>query len=353
MAEMFLLDEANSGLLLNFKKHNPEQFQKKADSIKQERFNRLQRVGKKHNFSPDFISLVKDVIKYENNDLKERYTFLVSKHYKEFSKQFPEDFHAYRNEIDFNSEPLQCSPGYKRFLENYLINYSLSWCAQSGLDMADCSSLSNVENVRTRIKKAGELVQLPALRKDLLKKIAVRGLVNGTSKENLVAILRELKDQNLPEKDLNEMQQLGTIQLAYLPGTSLSNVRLLNMEGRFVTIDSILNKPTVIFLWSAYQEDHIREQRLINRYRQKYPEIDFIGINLDVTEEPVWRVAVRNNNYMAKNEYQLAPTNINKQFFQYYLDKMLFVDPDGKVVNGNTYIGSPIFETRIQEFLNQ
>lgn len=353
MAEMFLLDEANSGLLLNFKKHNPEQFQKKADSIKQERLDHLQRVDKKHNFSPDFISLVKDVIKYENNDLKERYTFLVSKHYKEFSKQFPEDFHAYRKEIDFNSESLQCSPGYKRFLENYLINHSLSWCAQSGLDMADCSSLSNVENVKTRIKKAGELVQLPALRQDLLKKIAVRGIVSGTSKENLIAILRELKDQNLPEKDLNEMQQLGTIQLAYLPGTSLNNVRLLDMEGRFVTIDSILNKPTVIFLWSAYQEDHVKEQRLINRYRQKYPEIDFIGINLDVTEEPLWRVAVRNNNYKTENEYQLAPTNINKQFFQYYLDKMLFVDPDGKVVNGDTYLKSPIFETRIREFLNQ
>lgn len=353
MAEMFLLDEANSQLLLNFQDYNPDQFLQKADSIKQERLNQLQRVGKKKNFSPEFISLAKEVITYENNDLKERYTYLVSKYYKEFSGQFPEEFHTYRNEADFNSEPLQCSPGYKRFLENYLINYSLAWCAKSGLDNEDCSSLSNVENVKTRIEKAGELVELPSLRKDLLKKIAVRGIVTATSRENIITILKALQDQNLPEEDFDEMRQLGSIQLAYLPGTSLSHVRLLNMDGQFVTLDSILKKPTVIFLWSAYQKDHVEEHNLIKGYRKKYPEIDFIGVNLDITEEPAWRVAVRNNNYNAGYEYQLAPTRINKQFFQYYLDKMLFIDPRGQVVNGETFLGSPLFENKLLEFLNQ
>lgn len=352
MADMFLLDEANSQLLLKFQKYNPGVFSRKADSIKQERLNHLRRATEKNNFSPEFVSLAEDVIKYESNDLKERYTYLVSKYFKEFGKQYPENFHDYRNEVDFNSEQLQCSPGYKRFLENYLINYSLAWCAGSGLDSQDCSSLTNVENVKARLRKAGELVKLPTLRQDLLKKIAVRGIVTAKSRENIISILRELQNQELPEKDFDEMRQLGSIQLAYLPGTSLTDVRLLDMEGQFVKMDSVLQKPTVVFLWSIYQKGHVEEHRLIDKYRKKYPEVDFVGVNLDIAEEPAWRVAVRNYNYNPRYEYQLAPNSINKQFFNYYLDKMLFLDPTGRVVNGDTYLSSPLFESRILEFLN-
>ncbi|NJW51427.1 TlpA family protein disulfide reductase [Salinimicrobium oceani] len=353
MSEMFLLDEANSKLLLSFDDYPPAEFQKIADSIHQERLNELQKIAKKKKFSNDFVALAKDVIKYENFDLKERYTYLVTKYFKEYAKQFPENFHDYRKTADFNSEALQCSPGYKRFLENYLINYSLSWCATSGLDSADCSSLTDVENVMARIRKAGELVQLSSLRQSLLKKIAVRGVVMAESRDHIIAIINELRNQKLPEEDIDEMRQLGTIQLAYLPGTSVANVRLLNLEGEFVKINDVLEKPTVIFLWSVYKTGHLEEHKLINQFRKKYPDVDFIGINLDIKEEPAWRVAVRNNNYNTNFEYQLAPTRINKKFFEYYLDKMLFLDPSGEVVNGDTYLTSPRFETTILELLNQ
>ncbi|WP_156879212.1 TlpA family protein disulfide reductase [Salinimicrobium xinjiangense] len=353
MAEMYLHDEANSDLLLNFQEYNPGLFEKKADSIHQSRLDHLQRVAEKNKFSNDFVALAKEVIKYENNDLKERYSYLVSKYYKEYSKQFPENFHSYRDDANFNSENLQCSPGYKRFLENYLINYSLSWCGSSGLDSDDCSNLSNVENVNSRIRKAGELVQLPTLRKDLLRKIAIRGIVSASSRENIISILNELKNQDLPEEDLDEMRQLGSIQLAYLPGTSLGNVRLLNMDGQFVTMDSIIKKPSIIYLWSVYKLGHVEEHQDIAKYRKKYPEIDFIGVNLDVSEEPAWRVAVRNNFYDPEFAYQLAPTRINKQFFDYYLDKVLFINSSGEVVSGDIYLGSSQFETKILEFINQ
>lgn len=353
MAEMFLLDEENSQLLLSFEKYNPTQFQKIADSIKQERLDKLQKVAQKKKFSDDFISVAKEVIRYENHDLKERYTYLVTKYYKEYAKQFPENFHNYREDVDFNSSEIQCSPGYKRFLENYLINYSLSWCSSSDLDTEDCSSLSDAENVKARIGKAGELVQLPTLRNGLLKKIAVRGIVMAKSREDIMGILKELQDQNLPKEDLEEMKQLGSIQLTYLPGTKPTNMRMLNLDGQYVTLDSVMEKPTVIFLWSAFKEGHIEEHRLIRQYRKKYPGVDFIGINLDTSEESAWRVAVRNNKYDPDYEYQLAPTSIKNQFFEYYLDKMLFLNASGEVVNGDTFLTSPRFETRILELLNQ
>ncbi|MCY2687697.1 TlpA family protein disulfide reductase [Salinimicrobium sp. TH3] len=352
LTEMFLKDEHNSQLLLSFHKYPPEVFLKKVDSIKHERFNTLNRESKKRNFSEDFVGVASNIITYENNDLKEKYTYLVNKYYKEYSKEFPKGFHDYRKDIDFNCGALQSSPAYKRFLENYLINYSLSWCATSGLDKDDCYSLTNVDNVKARLQKAGELIGAPTLRKEILEKIAVRGIVMAKSREDIISILRELQEQNLSEEDIQEMKQLGTIQLAYLPGTTLEGVPLLNMAGELIKMGEIIDKPTVIFLWSAYSKGHQEEHRRINQYREKYPEINFIGINLDLEEEPAWRVAVRQNGYNPETEFQLGTTSIEKEYFSYFLDKILFLNSSGEVVVGDIYLSSPDFESRLLEFLN-
>lgn len=353
MSEMFLQDENNSQLLLSFHRYTPDVFLKKADSIKQERMANLERASQKKKFSPEFHELARDIIFYENSDLKERYTYLVNKYYKEYSRLFPANFHDYRNQIDFNFIALQCSPGYKRLLENYLINHSLAWCSTSQLDQADCYSLTNVENVKARLRKAGELVTEPTIREFLLEKIAVRGIVMAKSRKDIIAILQELKAQNLSEGKLEEMRQLGSIQLAYLPGTSLSGISLVNMAGELKTMEEIVERPTVIFLWSVYNEGHQEEHELINQYRKKYPEVDFIGVNLDLSEEPAWRVAVRQHRYNPATEYQLSTSRVKKEFLSYFLDKMLFLNSSGEVVFGDIYIKSPEFENRIVEVLSQ
>lgn len=353
LTEMFLEDENTSKLLLNFHRYNPTRFLQIADSIKLERENVLNRANNKYAFSEDFIILANDIITYENRDLKERYTYLVQKYYKEYARQLPRTFHDYRKDIDFNSEALKCNPGYRRFIINYLINYSLSWCSSSGLDTEDCYNLTNVENVKARLKKAGELLEIPYLRQNILKNIAVRGIVMAKSREDIISILQVLEDLNFPEKHMDEMKQLGTVQLAFLPGISLDEVPVVNMEGELLRFNSIIKKPTVIFLWSIYKEGHIEEHRRIRQLRGKFPEIDFIGINLDLGEEPSWRVAVRKYNYNPTYSYQLGPTRIEKEFFTYYIDKLLFINPSGEVVKGDIYLNSPEFETYLLEFLNQ
>ena len=353
LTNMFLQDEESAQLLLSFHDFTPEIFLKKADSIKSLRLNFLDNTSRKKNFSDHFTCLAENIVEFENNDLKERYSYLINKYFKEYSKQFPEDYYDYRENIDFNSEELQCNQGYKRFIENYLINYSLSWCASSGIDAADCYDLNNVNNVTSRLRKAGELVEIPTLRRFLLEKIAVRGIVMAKSREDIITILNELKALNIGQKDLDKMRQIGTIQLAYLPGTSLNNVNLVNMEGQLVKMGEIVNKPTAIFLWSVYDEGHVEEHELIKQFKKKYPEVNFIGINLDLDEEPAWRVAVRQHAYDSKSEFHLGTTSIEKEYFRYFLDKILLINSSAEVVAGDTYLTSPEFESHLLVFLNQ
>ena len=353
LAEMFLLDEKNSDLLVSFYKIKPREFAKKTDSIKQERLNFLSSVAKKKNLSPDFVEMANRIINYESYDLKERYTYLVQKYHKQFIKDIPSNFHSYREEVNFNEKTLHSSPTYRRFIDNYLINYSIKWCAQSNNDNDDCYDLSNHKNLVARINKASEIIQAPVLREHFLSKLGVLGILMAKDKQDIISTIELLSKKGLSDEKIEEMKQLGAIQLAYLPGTTLEGIPLLTTEGKKVVSSEVISKPTIIFLWSIYSSDYHENHQLIERLQEKYPEVDFVGINLDIDEFPKWKMAVDKYGYSPENEFQLGQTAIKKEFFQYYINKILFLDADGKVVMSDTFINSPEFESRILEFLNQ
>ncbi len=352
MAEMYLLDENNAEILLQYYKSNPAIFQKKTDSISKERVSSLEKMSVKHKFSKEFIELAKNIIDYERYDLLERYTYLINRYFKEYSKSFPKGFHNYRKEVKFNEASLQCSPSYRRFIDNYLINRSFKWCAKQSFDENDCYSLTDHENIKSRISMAGDLIQLPGLRRHFLSKLGSLGIIMAKNRDEILEIISLLEENGYPEEGINDMKQLGTIQSAYLPGTTIQNVQLINNEGNSIPFKNIIDKPTIVFLWSIYNDRHISDHELIREYRKKYPEINFIGINLDVGEVSSWRMAVQKYGYKKENEFQLGPTGIDRKFFEYYLKKLLFLDSSGKVIIGDAFINSPEFESRILEFLN-
>lgn len=353
MAEMYLLDESNSDLLLEYYKANPSVFQKKADSISNERLSFLDKMSKKHKFSKEFVELALQTIAYERHDLFERYSYLVNKYYKEYSQNFPKDFYDYREQVKFNEASIQCSPAYRRFIDNYLINKSFKWCAKQSFDNNDCYSLTDNENIKSRIRMAGNLIQLPNLRRHFFSKLGSQGIIMAKNQEEILEIIALLEENGYPEEGVSDMKQLGSIQLAFLPGTIIRDVPLINNENDSIPFKDIIEKPTIIFLWSIYHERHISDHELVKEYRKKYPEINFIGINLDVGEVTAWRMAVQKYGYSKENEFQLGPTEIDRKFFKHYLHKLLFLNASGKVIIGNAFINAPEFESRILEFLNQ
>lgn len=353
IADMFLQDESNADLLLSYYKIEPSEFAQKTDSILKERRESLRKANRKNNFSEGFLNLEQKLINYESYDLRERYIYLVEKYFPEFRHKISKEFYSYREELDFNDAELQSSPTYRRFIDNYLINYSLDWCSQSNVDDCDCFDLSSIANVIARMEKVGEMIQLPALRQYFLTKLAVLGIVTAHKGEEITEVLDLLEEENYPAKDLEDLKQLGKIQTIYLPGSQLKDFPLLNSKEERVKFDEVFNKSTIVFLWSMYSQDHQNNHKFVQTLRKKYPEINFIGVNMDIGETDAWLKAVQMFGYDQSKEYQLATTHVKKDFFQYYLNKILFLDASGKVIIGDIFINSPEFERRILEFLNR
>lgn len=353
LTEIYLLEEGNLNLLLGFYKSDPTTFLKKSDSIHAERKSSLEKKSAKYGFSAEFVELANKIIDYERYDLLERYTYLINRYYKKYSKQFPEDFYEYRKKIKFNEASIQCTPGYIRFIDNYLINRSFKWCAKQAFDNNDCYSLTDNENIKSRIRMAGDLIHLPELRRHFLSKLGSLGVIMAKDQEDITQVIALLEEMGYHEEGIDDMKQLGRIQTSYLPGATIKNIPLVNNEGNKIAFHDIIEKPTIIFPWSIYNERHISDHALVRAFRKKYPEINFIGLNLDVGETPSWRMAVQKYGYDKESEFQLGQTGIDRKFFKYYLNKLLFLDSSGKVIIGDAFINSPDFESRILEFLNQ
>lgn len=353
LIETFLQTKRNTDLVLSYYKISPEEFERKTDSIQNHLLGLLKKANEKHEFSSEFVDFAEKSVNYDTYDLRERYTYMVNKYYKKFSHQFTNDFHAYRNRVNFNDTTLQTSPNYIRFIENYLINQSMAECAGANIDTNDCYDLYDHRNIKTRINLIDSLTDLPLVKNHFFSKFGALGIIMAKEREEIVSILELLKEKDYPEEKLQKLVQTGNVQLAYLPGMNVGNVALTDTSGNEKLFSEIVTGPTIIFLWSVYfPEKHIRSHKTIGNLRKKYPEITFLGVNLDNGERTKWLNTLNQYDYDKSNEFQLNYT-IEKDIFENYLNKLLFIDGSGEVVIGDAYINSPDFESKILEFLNQ
>ena len=357
LINLFLRNEKNSDLVLDYYKIEPKEFGAIVDSIKQHRQENLDNLIEEHNVSENFVEVAQKMIQYENNNLKEQYAYLVNKYFPEFSEDFPEEFFDYRDDLSFNEKSFQSNPTYLRFLDNYLINLSMKDC--TGDPHVDpCYDQNNFANISKRIELIDSLTSLPLIKNYFLNRLGTAGMVMGKNREELRGILKTLQEKGIPDDDLDDLVTLGSIQLAFIPGINVSNIPLVSADGTHLESGQIFNGRTIFYLWSINSPTHHKNQhQKIDELEEKYPEINFSGINIDIGETSAWQNALRKYHYDLKNEYQLDAieirgNNIGSEVFNSYLNKLLFIDATGTVVIGDAYLDSPDFESRILEFLN-
>ena len=75
----------------------------------------------------------------------------------------------------------------------------------------------------------------------------------------------------------------------------------------------------------------------------KYPEVDFIAVNINVRNDKLWRKMIKQYDYNSNNEYVFVnPEAARNQLALYLINKVMIVDEDAVIVNDNTnmfYIG--------------
>lgn len=352
LLDMFLKNQRNNDLILTYYKIEPAEFARITDSIRDQRFESLEKLKKNREFSDEFLEIARASINYEFYDLRERYSFLIQKYYRNFVKKIPESFHDYREKINFNNAKLQDYYVYTNLIDDYLRTKSIENCPENHTNHSTCCNLNSFTNIERRIQLIDSLSNIESLKNEFLDRLANQAITMAEKESRIDSILSLLK--KIDYSNLESARHLANIQKNYFVGNSIKDVLAENTEGEVVKYGDIIKKPTITYAWSLYAPAHHRWQhRIIKELKEKYPELDFLGVNIDMGERREWLKTLETFGYDKQDEYQIAHREASKETYKKYLNKVLFVSPDARIVRGDIQFGSPEFEEDILEFLNK
>lgn len=354
ITNIYLLNQKNNDLILSYYKVEPDEFARKTDSIREERLQELDRLKLKREFSEAFYQLAKTSIDYEYYDLRERYALLIHKYQREYIDKIPGDFNQYRKNIDFNDEQFQEYYVYLNLIDDYIRAVSVEYCTDKEISGDPCSNLVSLENIKRRILMTDSLIQNKKIKNPFLERLAAQGIIFSSSLEEIRSILDLIEEINYEGKALPDLKQMAGIQASLLPGNNIGQLKLVHLSGEMLQLKNISTKPKVTFHWSLSEPGHHRSaHKIIDDLRPKYPEIDFIGINVDKDQTEIWKRVTKNNSYDPEFEYKPEVIRVKEGLLKNYLNKMIFMDPEGTIIKGDVQLNAPDLETSILEFISQ
>ena len=353
LMEMYLLNEKDNDVILSYYKTSPEKFIAKTDSIKAKRKEKLAELKSENNFSDSFIELADKTIDYEYYDLRERYAFLINTYFNQFRNKIPEDFFHYRNDIDFNDKSLQSYYVYQRFLDNYLKNRAIERCLKNE-NSKDCFDANSVTNLKNRLIISDSIFKIKNLRNLYISRFARKQINTATNKQQIDSTLQLLKSFNFPNEKYNELKKLGRLQKNYFVGKDVSQSKLLTTEKEKIFLIDILDQPTITFTWSVYVSNHTKLHERVNELRNRYPEINFLGVNIDEeSNHDLWMKALENFDYNKDFEIKIRARGNDISLYKNFLNKVLLINKKGTIEKANLNLFDPNFENELLEYLNQ
>jgi hypothetical protein len=354
LVNMFLLNEQDNDLILSYYKISPEHFIEKTDSIIDLRLKNLDKLKSESDFTPFFQNIAESTIRYEHYDMRERYAFLMKKYVPNKFEEFPENYFDYRDKVDFNDSNLVSNFSYMRFLDNYLRNKSIEICETEN---RDCFDLNDHQNLKRRLNLVHNLFENDYLKSNFFNRLIRREIVFSQTEKQLDETLSIIKKFDLPSMDEEELHQLTTIQSYYLVGKDMKDLNLRNTDFDTVQLHEISkDKYTVLHTWSALSfESKINTLKKIDELREKYPEFNFLSVNLDFQNPKLWTNALTQFNYKDQTQFQVisvVPRN-TYGFFKNYLNRVYIIDKSYTLTSNSLSLFDPKLESHILEVLNQ
>ena len=349
MMDLFLLNENEDELMPKMHLLPPAEFEIKMDSILQSRNRIYDEFISKKGPSVRFKELAIDLINYYIYSKKELYISAnARKKVYDESVEIPESFYDFRNKIDLGSEQLRNTYPYYRYLSFYLDNLAFELYR----DREDYDRNSFLHNFY-KSQLIDSLITNDSLKNGLLRSSAHRYFLNAKSEENEHKMLSQFLRLSTNTSDHKEVTKLAQLTINITPGHTIPNVKLLTTENRVKDLHSTIRRPTLIYFWSSqsvshYTKIHTRADEL----KAKFPEYDFIGINIDIHFKK-WLKVVKNSGFNPLMEYQVE--NIDVAELKLVIDsvnKAIIVDDEGTILNGNTNIFNYSIEAELLGFLN-
>ena len=355
LINMFIDSEAEYENVLKFSQLSPLEFEEKLHSLRDEKLEKLEKFYAKNGTSQVFYKVALDNINYNYYASKEIYPFAYYGHNElKNLESLPEHFYDYRKNIDYNDTLIKDYYPYNAFLRYHFDNLALAEHFKHSDDkyFKRNSLCYNLD----KIKLIDSLTTDVDIKNRLLFHYAIRYVNSSENVESCDKILKEFLSRSTSETNNEHLAHLTKSLKKLKPGYEFPDIKLIDFNNsEFATSTIFKGKPTVVYFWTyAWKGHFIESHNKVNELKEKYPEMNFVGININVDETKNWKNALKQYNFPFENEYQFAnPEDAKEAMALNSINKVMVVDSKGKIAISNGNMFNLNFEEQLLGLINK
>lgn len=353
LIKTFLSNEKKAQNLVSYSQKDPETFEAFITKRHNNELKEFEKFKENKSISSFANTVIKANIDYHNYADKEIYPFAYFGENKMVHiKDLPEDFYAFRNNINYNASELGDIFAYNRFLFFHFDNLGLTDYYSKNEYHSKFNRHQLAYN-KAKLNLVDSLVKNERIKNSLLKYKTREFISNCNNKKEIDDIMAVYLSKTTNEDDIKYMNGLVASLDNLMPGKGLPDLEVITVNQKEYKISELVDRPTLIYFWSSNIKKHYKNSHYrVKELKQKFPDIKFMSININDTPDKYWKETINNYKFDLNNEYRFKnPKDALETLAVNYLYKVIIVDKEANIIHPNVNIFNDDFETTLSELL--
>lgn len=344
LMEMYLRNQRDWDNLLNVMDYNWPQFEKTVEDVHNKNVKYYQEKKAYIKWSDNFDVYAKAALEMPYYSKKEVYPIVHQlRTGRDVVEQLPKDYYDYRKNIDFNNVLLSAYSPFVKYL-SYMLNNMAVINYHNHFSDADLSLKTNINKMNI----ADTLIQNEKVKNTILNNIAFTYLLEDQNMAKNQKFMEVYHRYSTDRSQKNEITKIGAAIQLLKTNQSLPEVKLRTPDGSIISSNTFPKGKTVIFFWTDNAQNHmIQAHKKAVDLKKKYPDFNFIGVNLDKNPEK-WVQTLEKRKF--KDVAELQCVNFNDLKYKWAITKIhrtIILDENGNIKNAFTNL----FNNDIEDFL--
>ncbi len=344
--------EASNMRLLKYKNTDPAKFYQHVDKIRKKRLRKLEKASGHHNFNDEFIAITQDIINLNGYYELERYPIVKDVNPYSSGTKFPKEFFKHRDAVNINKTTLLNNYAYRPFINALVSNLALKKMSKKGASEINLHSYDYNKHRLIIIDSIFKNEQLQNYFAAAEIRNFIRGRKNAEEINKLVSDFLEVSSNPRLNKNIAEM---AATYVNLDPGNAIPNFLLKNKNNNTVMLKEQVEKLSVLYFWSMNDRNYalgVHDQ--VADLQNKYPEIEFIGINIDDASYDQWQEVIATNDLKNTEEFQIISKSVlDRQLALRNSNRSMVVSQDMVIIDPNINLFHYKIETTLLGYLNQ
>ncbi|AZQ43967.1 TlpA family protein disulfide reductase [Nonlabens ponticola] len=353
LLDLFLDMERSNMEFLSIINDDPQTFYDKVKQVQNQRQEALQRSAEKYNFNDHFTALTDFVIKLNSYYKLEQYPLNRDQNiYLDNSQSLPEEFFSHRDRVELGNPKLLNNFAFSPYINALISNKAFEKVSNETNADVDLTSYTFHQQ---RIEVMDDLIE-DRFTKNHLAATEIKNFIR--TRKNAVEINKLVTDFLAVSTDRNlnaEVTQMAATYIDLDPGNMLPDFDLRGMTNESINLSNEVDGLSVIYYWSINDEEYALEiHDQVKNLQIKYPEIEFIGINIDNISYEEWKGYIQNYGFNNSLEYQIVDkTSVNSQLALRNNHRSMVINDDLTIIDPSINLFYYKIETVLLGYINR